>query len=224
MAGDLARCLAWVKASLATRPDGTRNKVVLIGHSSGAHICAHLLLQAQASGTSPGGALPVIDGFVGLAGVYDIGAHFMFEAGRGVEWVSSMHRAMNGRACFQQHSPTWMVRRRGRDRDAGGGERRALPRIHLFHGAGDATVPPSSSVAFVAACDAAGGEACEGGGAEAYAEASARPEASADILEGVGHVSVMMALQATFTPAAAEALHVGRYRRRLCAVLQDYCD
>lgn len=58
-------------------------------------------------------ALPVqcFSTLVGLCGVYDIAAHYDHEATRGVEYISAMERAMQGRGYFQQHSPTTLLQR-----------------------------------------------------------------------------------------------------------------
>jgi len=45
----------------------------------------------------------------GMSGVYDIAAHYKHEAGRGVEDVSTMARAMYGPKRFDRFSPTKIV-------------------------------------------------------------------------------------------------------------------
>ena len=41
----------------------------------------------------------------GMAGVYDIETHLQYEAGRGVQYLSTMERAMGGRERFAAQSP-----------------------------------------------------------------------------------------------------------------------
>ncbi len=54
----------------------------LVGHSSGAHVAA-LLLVRQAMGWPGHNTLPrPVAGFVGLAGVYDVDEHYAYEARR----------------------------------------------------------------------------------------------------------------------------------------------
>ena len=44
-----------------------------------------------------------------ISGVYDIADHFKFEAGRGVEDISTMGKAMYGREYFNRFSPTHVI-------------------------------------------------------------------------------------------------------------------
>lgn len=128
--------------------------VTLVGHSSGAHLCAMALLQQQQQ--QKGGDRFKIDRFVGIAGVYDIPAHYIFESGRGVERISPMAPACGGSvAAWRRHSPTYLVAAaeqrsccwNEKDDDA----RFMLPPTLLCHGALDSTVPYTSSAGFVAA-------------------------------------------------------------------------
>jgi len=45
----------------------------------------------------------------GIAGVYDIAAHYQHEAMRGIEDVSTMARAMYGPKRFDRFSPTLII-------------------------------------------------------------------------------------------------------------------
>ena len=51
----------------------------------------------------------------GMAGVYDIAAHYQYETARGVEKLSPMARAMGGTACFPELSPSVLLQRQGSD-------------------------------------------------------------------------------------------------------------
>ena len=46
-----------------------------------------------------------------MAGVYDIDTHYQYEAGRGVQYLSTMERAMGGREGFAAQSPTAILSR-----------------------------------------------------------------------------------------------------------------
>ena len=116
----------------ARRFGGSGDKVTLVGHSAGAHICAMALLErcraaddARNRQSSPGGT-PISGSdrgersdprqprrFVGLCGVYDIAKHYAYEDGRGVALISTMTRAMGGRERFDACSPTKTVERGG---------------------------------------------------------------------------------------------------------------
>jgi len=77
---------------------------------------------------------------VGLAGVYDIAAHYIHETSRGIEDISMMARAMYGLKCFDRFSPGVIVRELPKTV--------RLPAIHLIHGGIDITVPVSASTSF----------------------------------------------------------------------------
>ncbi len=105
--------------------------VVLMGHSSGAHIGLLMMVQrverhlndiqskiaatATATATATARATPThsnasttlqFDKFVGLSGVYNISHHFDYEAGRGVEEISPMKPACGyTRQAFDHFSP-----------------------------------------------------------------------------------------------------------------------
>ncbi len=65
--GDLAAALSWVQRELVAK--GEKSRIVLVGHSAGAHIAALLALDPrylEAQGQSP----DIIKGWVGMAGPY----------------------------------------------------------------------------------------------------------------------------------------------------------
>jgi acetyl esterase/lipase len=161
-----------------TTADSARSahNIVLCGHSSGANICALSLLDniptsTDSSTISPFTALNVHT-FIGLAGVYDIGKHYLFESNRGVHVISPMCSAACGRKCFGMCSPTVVARGVKRQLDAkqaiagtkalpsvgdggvvgaaSGAEVNAIgmPHTVLIHGWGDMVVPYSSSAEF----------------------------------------------------------------------------
>lgn len=52
----------------------------------------------------------LVDGFVALSGVFDIGKHYLWEAGRGAHEVSPMKAAALGEQSFPHVSPTCLLR------------------------------------------------------------------------------------------------------------------
>jgi prenylcysteine alpha-carboxyl methylesterase len=103
---------------------GDPQRMYLMGHSAGAHLCAQavlndsiqripvglfgsssstissspilstLLLNENLSKESPDNSLPRLRGMILCSGVYDIGEHFKHETSRGVEEISAMARVM----------------------------------------------------------------------------------------------------------------------------------
>lgn len=51
----------------------------------------------------------------GLSGVYDITDHYEHEKVRGVEYISTMHKAMDGVENFEYYSPTARIRKLNKD-------------------------------------------------------------------------------------------------------------
>jgi acetyl esterase/lipase len=164
--------------------DASKHSLVLSGHSSGANICALALLNnvditpadnSDKTSRATRATSLNVDTFISLAGVFDIGKHYLFESNRGVQLISPMCAAACGRKCFGMCSPTTIARgilRRlsqngaqvnatgvNRDETAAGAMRVGLPRMVLVHGRKDAVVPHSSSEEFCAALKALGCEA-----------------------------------------------------------------
>jgi acetyl esterase/lipase len=109
-ARDVGASLRWVNAHVETW-GGDPSRVVLVGHSSGAHLCAtHLLTRSRgtSSNLGPSGSGRAdaradassadVRAFVGLCGVYDVSAHYAHEQRRGVHEVSAMKPAAGGNA------------------------------------------------------------------------------------------------------------------------------
>ena len=92
------------------------SNIILIGHSAGAHISLLALVRAAMlkqgmdlkdaiSGkfdNTNSVLLETVKQFIGLAGPYEISQHYKYETGRGVEWLSPMKPAMQGRRYFQR--------------------------------------------------------------------------------------------------------------------------
>ena len=175
----------------------TEGEMVLCGHSSGANICALALLDnmdttpiseqpshpsanasTKAKDCSQTHSALNIGTFIGLAGVYDIGKHYLFESNRGVQVISPMSSAACGRKLFGLCSPTVVAQnmalklttsnhnsvnnsnRNHSNRNSSLNEsilfKTSFPKTVLIHGWGDATVPISSSIEFSHALEAIG--------------------------------------------------------------------
>ncbi|RXM93361.1 WD repeat and FYVE domain-containing protein 3 [Acipenser ruthenus] len=90
-----------------------------------------------------------IDPIAGLSGVYHIMNHYQYETWRGVEYVSTMHKAMGGIENFEHYSPTLFVKTLTEDKLA------KLPPFTLIHGTKDTIVPVESTLQFSEALTAA---------------------------------------------------------------------
>ncbi|KAF9366574.1 hypothetical protein BGX34_000594 [Mortierella sp. NVP85] len=118
---------------------GDPQKIYLMGHSAGAHLCVLTVLNDSIRRTpvslygSPAAisaspiltallsepvsdnqgeedVLPRLRGMMLFSGVYDIPEHYRHESTRGVEQISAMGRVMdNSQATFRQHSPTFIL-------------------------------------------------------------------------------------------------------------------
>lgn len=177
---------------------GDVDRIFVIGHSAGAHITAQVVLGAvlkevrmraasevgaavatagmtngkvnaiHSNGFGHGPKMPNVQGLVLMAGVYDVAAHYDFEAARGVEDISAMGRCMGGsRKSFDANSPKYLLPlpRNAKSAKALEGAERGgeyemlaaatsrclaeiMPRVMLVHGERDGTVPVSSTIDF----------------------------------------------------------------------------
>ncbi|KAF4074338.1 hypothetical protein AMELA_G00238360 [Ameiurus melas] len=146
MVQDISDSLMWV------RENGhsfylDKDNIVLIGHSAGAHLCAlttlFLLDGVESLFIKPLKQKEMIDsikGVIGLSGVYDIMDHYEHEKTRAVEYISSMHKAMDGIENFEYYSPTARLRKLKKD------QLERVPPVGLIHGTTDIIVPAESSV------------------------------------------------------------------------------
>jgi acetyl esterase/lipase len=135
MVGEVGQALDWVVENCVKRQD---QKIVLVGHSAGAHLCAMLLVERL---KDPDTSALVPDCFVGMAGVYDIARHFEYEKSRKVHHLSTMERAIGGTTNFADNSPALLLQR-----VVGKQELQRLPRVHLMASRSDITVPHIESV------------------------------------------------------------------------------
>ncbi|XP_046697111.1 probable isoprenylcysteine alpha-carbonyl methylesterase ICMEL2 isoform X2 [Silurus meridionalis] len=146
MVQDISDSLMWV------RENGhsfglDKDNIVLIGHSAGAHLCilttVFLLEGAESLFIEPNKQKEMINsikGIIGLSGVYNITDHYEHEKTRAVEYISAMHKAMDGTENFDYYSPTARIRKLNKDQID------RLPPVGLIHGTNDIIVPVESSV------------------------------------------------------------------------------
>uniref|UniRef100_A0A3Q3WVT2 BD-FAE-like domain-containing protein n=1 Tax=Mola mola TaxID=94237 RepID=A0A3Q3WVT2_MOLML len=133
MVQDIGDCLVWARES-GQKFNFDKDNIVLIGHSAGAHLCALITLflsdereELFIETSKQRDVTQAIRGVI-LSGVYDIMDHYEHEQKRAVEYVSTMHKAMNGVENFAYYSP--------------------VPPFFLLHGTSDIIVPVESSTKF----------------------------------------------------------------------------
>lgn len=148
MVQDIADCLVWAKES-AQKFNFDQNSIILIGHSAGAHLCTLTLLflidmreELFIEASKQKYIAQAIKGIIGLSGVYNILDHYEHEQSRGIEYVSTMHKAMNGVHNFPYYSPTHILNTLNEDK------LRRVPPFALLHGTDDIIVPVGSSFKF----------------------------------------------------------------------------
>jgi acetyl esterase/lipase len=130
MVAEVLAAVNWVQANAALF-GGDAARVSVLGHSAGAHLAACAVL-ARAAAAS---ALPPLHALVGLAGVYDVQRHYLYETQRGVNAISTMEAAMGGRHAFAALSPSVTLRAAAADLAA------RLPPVVLMGSEADNTVP-----------------------------------------------------------------------------------
>ncbi|KAI1900346.1 hypothetical protein AGOR_G00049020 [Albula goreensis] len=148
MVQDIADCLVWVREN-GQMFNIEKGNLTLIGHSAGAHLCAltalFLVRGAEELGIEVAKQREItasIKGIIGLSGVYNIMDHYQHEKIRGVEYVSTMHKAMGGIESFDYYSPSTALKTLSED------QLRRVPPFCLIHGTSDGIVPVESSLRF----------------------------------------------------------------------------
>lgn len=126
-----------------------QDNIVLVGHSAGAHLSALAILFLIDSRVElfvemgmQRDITKAIRGLIGLSGVYNIVDHYEHEQMRAVEYVSTMHKAMNGVHNFPYYSPEHILNTFSQD------QLERIPPISLLHGTNDIIVPAESSAKF----------------------------------------------------------------------------
>ncbi|XP_034547928.1 probable isoprenylcysteine alpha-carbonyl methylesterase ICMEL2 [Notolabrus celidotus] len=148
MVQDIADCLVWAQENGA-KFNFDKDNVVLIGHSAGAHLCALTILflidareELFMEVSKQRDITLAVRGIIGLSGVYNIMDHYEHEQKRAVEYVSTMHKAMNGVENFPYYSPTYILKELSQDKLS------RVPPFALLHGTIDIIVPVESSTKF----------------------------------------------------------------------------
>lgn len=148
MVQDIADCLIWIKES-AQKYNFDVGNIILIGHSAGAHLCSLTTLflidtreELFIETSKQQDITPCIKGVIGLSGVYNILDHYEHEQMRGIEYVSTMHKAMNGVHNFPYYSPVHVLNTFSEDKV------KRVPPFALLHGTDDIIVPAESSTKF----------------------------------------------------------------------------
>ncbi|XP_029367149.1 probable isoprenylcysteine alpha-carbonyl methylesterase ICME [Echeneis naucrates] len=148
MVQDIADCLVWAQES-GQRFNFDKDNIVLVGHSAGAHLCALTALfltdtreELFIEACKQQDIARAIRGVIGLSGVYDIMDHYEHEQKRAIEYVSTMHKAMNGLENFDYYSPTHSLKTLSQDKLS------RVPPFALLHGTSDIIVPVESSTKF----------------------------------------------------------------------------
>jgi acetyl esterase/lipase len=140
MAGEMAAALSWTLENIA-QYGGDPRRVILAGHSSGAHLAGLVLMDPRFLAPY-GRSGDEVCGLIGMSGVYDVQAEYDFWAAKGPS-PKLISGVMGGVENLTQASPIRYVQ-------AG------LPPVLLLHGDQDETVPVSIAVDFDAALRAAG--------------------------------------------------------------------
>ncbi|GMH33903.1 hypothetical protein BSKO_01737 [Bryopsis sp. KO-2023] len=169
---ELSSALDWVFNNIS-KHGGSPDKVSLVGHSSGAHLCMMALLRrakilsegkAGTELTRPNGHSGIPKRFVGICGAYSIAEHFEYEKGRGVHGLSCMERAMEGKEKFEAMSPAVVVDRivspgKGCKSEYPKKTLKHLPALTLLAAEEDTTVPCTQTTGMAASLKRAGIEA-----------------------------------------------------------------
>ncbi|TRY66143.1 hypothetical protein DNTS_008716 [Danionella cerebrum] len=146
MIQDISDSLLWVRQNgHAFKVD--QDNIILIGHSAGAHLCVLTTLflintveELFIETSRQRELVAAIKGIIGLSGVYNIMDHYEHEKTRGVEYVSTMHKAMDGLNNFAYYSPTSILKKMKED------QLKQVPPVALLHGTNDIVVPVESSL------------------------------------------------------------------------------
>lgn len=140
MVREVAAALHWTREQIAAY-GGDPERIVLAGHSAGAHLAALAIMDPRfAPGAGDGSS--AVCGFLGMSGVYDVQREHDFWQDQGKPPVV-MAQVMGGQANYAAASPLTYVRS-------------GLPPVLLVHGDQDRTVPLDIAERFFSALQAAG--------------------------------------------------------------------
>uniref|UniRef100_A0A3B3UR48 Si:dkey-193c22.1 n=1 Tax=Poecilia latipinna TaxID=48699 RepID=A0A3B3UR48_9TELE len=147
MVQDIADCLIWVQEN-GQKFSFDEDNIIVIGHSSGAHLATpatlfltdardELFIDSKKQRETASSIRGVI-----LSGIYNIVEYYEHEQKRGIEYLSSMTRAMNGEENFPYYSPVHIVKKLSKEQLS------RVPQFVLLHGDCDIVVLADSSVKF----------------------------------------------------------------------------
>eukprot|EP00127_Corallochytrium_limacisporum_P006579 Clim_evm8s231 gene=Clim_evmTU8s231 len=138
MLQDVRDCVNWVVTNAASF-QGDIRRIHFVGHSAGAQVLlAALLLDKQISGQ--------VKSYVGLGGPYDVERQFRHETELGVELLSALRHAMEGRKNLHKWNPTRLIA------DVPQSVINELPPMTIIHDREDDTVPFDEVTNFCDAC------------------------------------------------------------------------
>ena len=140
MTREVAAVIGWTLENIADY-GGDPSRVVVAGHSAGAHLSALTLLDRDYL-ESLGHDSGEVCGWIGLSGPYDIQAEYDYWVAKGAT-PEVMAEVMGGQENFRRASPVSYARA-------------DVPPMLIIHGADDETVPVEISTSFHAALRAAG--------------------------------------------------------------------
>jgi acetyl esterase/lipase len=140
MTREVAGAISWTLDNVAQH-GGDPGRVIVSGHSAGAHLSALALLDARFL-EDLGHSSDEICGWIGMSGPYDIRAEYDYWVEKG-STPEVMLEVMGGKENFAQASPFSFARP-------------DLPPLLIVHGEEDETVPVELSVDFHEALQAAG--------------------------------------------------------------------
>ena len=140
MTREVAAAISWTLEN-AGRYGGDPERVIVSGHSAGAHLSALALLDPRFL-EGLGHSSDEICGWIGLSGPYDIQAEYDYWVEKG-STPEVMAEVMGGQENFERASPVSHVRP-------------DLPPLLIIHGDEDETVPAAISAEFHDALQAAG--------------------------------------------------------------------
>ena len=140
MTREVAAAVGWTLENIALY-GGDPDRVVVSGHSAGAHLSALALLDPRFL-DSMGHSNDEICGWIGMSGPYDIQAEYEYWVDKGAT-PEVILEVMGGQENFEQASPLSYARP-------------DLPPLLIIHGDEDKTVPVEISIDFHKALQAAG--------------------------------------------------------------------
>ncbi|KAL3680331.1 hypothetical protein R1sor_023287 [Riccia sorocarpa] len=173
---ELSQALTWTQDNIH-QFGGDPERVHVMGHSSGAHLCG-MLFWERVSRKLNASARPGVQAvdkrqprcYIGCSGVYNIAEHYKYEIGRGVHSLSCMNPANGGPENFDAMSPELLFESllpligKKKDRNSKNGEltqdkngleefdwdqfAASVPPFINFASDNDITVPPTSSIKF----------------------------------------------------------------------------